>query len=215
MTHTPHDALFKAVFSLPEHAEAELRAVLPARLARRIDWSTLALAGGSFVDEALKERHSDLLYSVHIEGRPLLLYLLFEHQSTVDEGMAFRLLRYMVRIWERELGERPTEGLPLVVPIVVSHAPGGWTAPRRFEELFALPHHSHEVLSFVPRFRYVVDDLAKTSSGELEARLLSALAELALSLLRDLRHKPTVEVLEQVRDLFEVIERPGERPPTW
>ncbi|MFO0714458.1 MAG: Rpn family recombination-promoting nuclease/putative transposase [Sandaracinus sp.] len=61
MTHTPHDALFKAVFSSPEHAEAELRAVLPARLARRIDWSTLALAGGSFVDEALKERHSDLL----------------------------------------------------------------------------------------------------------------------------------------------------------
>ncbi|MFO0715101.1 MAG: Rpn family recombination-promoting nuclease/putative transposase [Sandaracinus sp.] len=54
MTHTPHDALFKAVFSLPEHAEAELRAVLPARLARRIDWSTLALAGGSFIDEALK-----------------------------------------------------------------------------------------------------------------------------------------------------------------
>jgi hypothetical protein len=43
MTHTPHDALFKAVFSSPEHAEAELRAVLPPRLSRRIDWSTLAL----------------------------------------------------------------------------------------------------------------------------------------------------------------------------
>ncbi|MBX7196344.1 MAG: Rpn family recombination-promoting nuclease/putative transposase, partial [Sandaracinaceae bacterium] len=206
MTHTPHDALFKAVFSSPEHAEAELRAVLPARLARRIDWSTLALAGGSFVDEALKERHSDLLYSVRLEGRPLLLYLLFEHQSTVDERMAFRLLRYMVRIWERVLGEATADALPLVVPIVVSHAPEGWTAPRRFEEIFALPHRSAEVLSFVPRFRYVVDDLAKTSPQELEARLLTALAELALSLLRDLRHKPTVEVLEQVRDLFETIE---------
>jgi len=58
---TPHDALFKTTFGLPEHAAGELRAVLPAALSRHIDFSTLARRPGSFVDEALSERHSDLL----------------------------------------------------------------------------------------------------------------------------------------------------------
>jgi len=48
---SPHDALFKYVFSQPEHAASELRAVLPAELSRRIDWSSLELQPTSFVDE--------------------------------------------------------------------------------------------------------------------------------------------------------------------
>ncbi|WP_437756114.1 Rpn family recombination-promoting nuclease/putative transposase [Sorangium sp. So ce1389] len=43
MTPTPHDALFKATFSQPEHAAAALREVLPAAVAARIDFATLAL----------------------------------------------------------------------------------------------------------------------------------------------------------------------------
>jgi predicted transposase/invertase (TIGR01784 family) len=205
-THTPHDALFKAVFSSPEHARAVLRAALPPRLARRLDWSSLTLLDGSFVDEALKERHSDLLFRVKLDGKDVFLYLLFEHQSTVDGLMAFRLLRYMVRIWERVLAERPGEPLPLVVPIVLSHAEGGWTAATRFEALFSLPPRASDLLAFVPRFSYVVDDLAATDVRELEARLLTTLAELALRLFRDLRRKPTMEVLDDVKRLFVTLE---------
>jgi len=39
LTH-PHDALFKRVFAVPEHAASELRAVLPTDVAQRVDWST-------------------------------------------------------------------------------------------------------------------------------------------------------------------------------
>jgi hypothetical protein len=45
-----HDALFKATFSQVEHAAGELRRALPAAIAARIDFSTLALCAGSFVD---------------------------------------------------------------------------------------------------------------------------------------------------------------------
>ena len=62
------------------------------------------------------------------------------------------------------------------------------------------------VLAFVPRFSYVVDDLAATDVRELEARLLTTLAELALRLLRDLRRKPTMEVLDDVKRLFVTLE---------
>src|SRR5689334_4920191 len=63
MTQTPHDALFKAVFSRPERAAEELRHVLGPALARAIDLATLRLEPGSVVDELLRERHTDLLFS--------------------------------------------------------------------------------------------------------------------------------------------------------
>lgn len=82
-----HDALVKTAFSQVEHAEGFLRLVLPAALVARIDSSTLALRPGSFVDEALKERHSDLLYSVAISGRSALIYVLFEHKSKPEDQL--------------------------------------------------------------------------------------------------------------------------------
>jgi hypothetical protein len=45
----PHDALFKKTFSVPEHAAAEFRAVLPPKLIACADFSTLALCPGSYV----------------------------------------------------------------------------------------------------------------------------------------------------------------------
>jgi len=93
--------------SRPEHAASILRLVLDAAIAARIDFASLQLCPGSYVDEALKERHSDLLFSASIGGRPGLVYILFEHQSRADGKMTFRLLRYEVRIWERWLRDNP------------------------------------------------------------------------------------------------------------
>jgi predicted transposase/invertase (TIGR01784 family) len=93
----PHDALFKYVFSQPEHAASELRSVLPAEVAGRLDWSSLELQPASFVDERLSGRQADLLFTVRYEERPAYVYVLLEHQSTCDPLMAFRLLRYLER----------------------------------------------------------------------------------------------------------------------
>src|SRR6185295_13119909 len=100
MTATPHDALFKSTFSQVEHAASILRALLPAPLSAAIDWSTLEVRPGSFIDEALADRHTDLLFSVRIAGRDARIHVLYEHQSTPDPLMPFRVLRYVVRIWE-------------------------------------------------------------------------------------------------------------------
>src|SRR5689334_3764797 len=90
----PHDALFRRIFEQPEHAAAELRAVLPRELLARTDLSTLRLVSGTFVDAELTQSQSDLLFSVQLGDKPALLYVLFEHQSTVDELMPFRILKY-------------------------------------------------------------------------------------------------------------------------
>ena len=68
VTKTPHDALFKSVFQQPENAAAELQHVLPPEHVAAIDWSTLKLEPGSYVDEALADQHSDLLFSARAQA---------------------------------------------------------------------------------------------------------------------------------------------------
>jgi predicted transposase YdaD len=48
--HQPHDKLVKSTFSDPDNARAFLQGHLPGKLTRRIDWTTLNLASGSFID---------------------------------------------------------------------------------------------------------------------------------------------------------------------
>src|SRR6266496_2828762 len=108
MSSTPHDSLFNAVFSQPEHARGALRSVMPSAVAEALDWQTLAVVPGSFVDPQLQWRHTDLLFTAAWHGGPhVLLYVLFEHQSSSDPRMAYRLLRYLVRIWERWWSDQP------------------------------------------------------------------------------------------------------------
>ncbi len=183
MSTAPHDALFKATFSQVERAAEELRHVLPPGLLARIDLSSLSLEAGSFIDEALRERHTDLLYSLRLDGRDARIYLLFEHQSTPDSWMPLRLLRYMLRIWESCVADGATL-LPVVIPVVLHHGDAGWRAPTRFEALFDLPPEAAE---FTPHFRFVLDDLATESEAALFARAASAFTRLVLTALQQAR----------------------------
>jgi hypothetical protein len=60
------------VFSTPENAVGVLRALVPAALERVLDWSTLELVPGTFVDDHLAHRHTDLLYAVR-SWKPLAI----------------------------------------------------------------------------------------------------------------------------------------------
>ena len=90
---TPHDSVFRRVFGVPANAASQLRAVLPPDLAGRLDLGRLAPVPGSFVDEALTWRHSDVLFTAPLDGRDAFVYVLVEHQSSDDPLMAFRVLR--------------------------------------------------------------------------------------------------------------------------
>ena len=90
------------------------RAVLPAGLAGRLDLDRLTRVPASFVDEALKWRYSDLLFTAPLDGRDAFVYLLVEHQSSADPLMAFRMLRYVTRIWDHHLRDHPRAGNPRI-----------------------------------------------------------------------------------------------------
>jgi len=177
-TPPPHDALFKAAFGQPDLARSELELVLPAEIQAHLDLPTLEVSPGSFVDEDLRHTHTDLLYRVKTRGGgDALVYLLMEHQSTFDARMPLRLLRYMVRIWDRWERDHPTGKLPIVLPIVLHHDVDAWRATPEFASVLdASPELLAAVAPFQPLFRFVLDDLAPLSLEALSSRKLHALA---------------------------------------
>jgi predicted transposase/invertase (TIGR01784 family) len=185
-----HDALFKATFSDPARAAAELRAILPPALVKRIDFSTLRLAPGSFVDHKLRGTQSDLLFHCQVSGKPARLYVLFEHQSSSDELMAFRMLRYVVRILERHIDQARGSPLPLpvVIPVVLHHSATGWTAAQRTLDLFD-PElvELADIASYLPQLSFLLDDLGKLTDTQLADRALGDFVSLVLWSLRDSR----------------------------
>ncbi|HEX8441659.1 Rpn family recombination-promoting nuclease/putative transposase [Archangium sp.] len=184
----PHDLFARYTFGHPERAAAELRAVLPAHVVSEVDWASLRREPGSVVDPELRETESDLLFTARLRtGHPLLLYVLLEHQSSVDRWMALRMLRYVVRQLERWRQEHPkSESLPLIIPLVMYHGPeGAWTAPRRVEDLFELPgEESERWRALVPRFEYLLDDLTAEREEALSTRSGPPLVRLAWLVLR-------------------------------
>jgi len=184
MIPNPHDLIFKGVFGRPEHARGMLRAIAPVALAEALDWSTLTLQPGSFVDAALSHQHTDLLYAATWrDGGEALVYLLFEHQSAPPtEGlMAERLLRYQGRIWDRWRVDHPkAKKLPMILPIVMYHGKTPWPEPLSFDALLDVPAGLRPAVEpYLVRFEYVLHDLSTISDDELrEGAMRTALAKL-------------------------------------
>jgi predicted transposase YdaD len=183
---TPHDAVFRRILGVPSNAASQLRATLPPALVARLDLDRLALVPGSLVDATLRWRHTDLLFTVPLDGRAAFVYVLIEHQSSADPLMAFRMLRYVVRVWERYLADRPgATRLPAVVPLVVHHNERAWTAPVQVRDLVDLaPELADGWREYLPRFQFLLDDLVRVDERALRERPLTSSVRLTLLLLK-------------------------------
>ncbi len=210
---TPHDSVFRRVFGVPANAASQLRAVLPPDLAGRLDLGRLAPVPGSFVDEALKWRHSDVLFTAPLDGRDAFVYVLVEHQSSDDPLMAFRVLRYVTRIWDQYEREHPkARRLPAVIPLVVYQGPGRWTSPVQLLDVIDLgPGGRQAVQAWLPRFEFLLDDLTRAGEDQLLARELTPAALVTLLLLKTARGNPqiTADLRRWTGHLRAVLDQPG------
>jgi predicted transposase/invertase (TIGR01784 family) len=197
MTPTPHDAVFKGLLGKPEHARGVLRAVVPPAVAEAIDWQTLSSVPTNFVALELGQQHTDLLFSAKWrDGTELFAYFLFEHQSappkTRDGPMAFRLLRYQVRIWEEWLSRNPeATTLPVIIPVVMYHGQTAWAAARWFGDVLAMPPEVRPALArHLVQFEYLLNDLSEISDEDLRARAFTAVAKLTALCFKYARTSP-------------------------
>ena len=197
--HHPHDKLFRTVLADKEEAEGLLRAYLPETVSTQLDWSTLTLVETSFVDEALRDSESDVLYAIQqlATGEPLLLYLLFEHQSVPDKWMRLRLYQYKGRIWEESFKWHPEqEWLPPILPLVFYQGQSTWSYSTAFADL--LPEGVRE-WAFVPHFSHVLIDQSGLRPNEVKGTLKAQIMQL---LMLAAYHEPMQEALQLAAQLL-------------
>ena len=178
----PHDHLFRSVFGEDKEAEAAslLQACLPPAVSRELLWSSLKWQSVSFIDDRLRDSESDLLYAIRrtADGASAWLYVLLEHQSTPDPWLRLRLLKYSIRIWERDRQRHPQEQqLRPIVPLVLYQGGRVWREAREFAELF-----SEVVRDWpgVPRYAHLLIDQTQAGPEELRGELLGRIAQLAM-----------------------------------
>ena len=166
-----HDAFFKRTLSDPERAGLFLREHLPADVAELLGPEAPVPVPGSFVDEALRDHHSDLIFRVRLKGeRDAFAYILMEHKSSPDPGTRLQLLRYIVRLlsdWYAQNKQRLP--LPLVLPLVTHHGPKGWTYSCEFADLFGgtVPE---QLRRYLLSFRHALVDLGQTDDDALSTQ---------------------------------------------
>jgi predicted transposase YdaD len=184
----PHDALFRQIFGDPAQAAAVLRSILPPRVAAHIDWDTpFEPTRASMVGKGAQQRHGDLVFKVKlIDGRGAFVWVLFEHQSTVQRWMALRLsgmVQHFLDDWHRR-----TPGathLPAVLPVVLHHGPRPWRAPTSLLELTDLSEQARaDLAAHLLSLDFVLDDLRTVPDEAIDARPLGPLARLVLGVMK-------------------------------
>lgn len=170
-----------------------------------LDFSRITYEKRSFISKALQERESDVLLSVRFredtdatDTDALFIYILIEHQSTVDKTMGFRLLSYMVQIWESQRRKWETENLPenerRLQPILFYTGDRPWSVPVSLTTIMDVP----EILErFVPSF-----DTLFLGVKETEAEALTQFGHPLGWLLRVLQkeHADETEISETLAD---------------
>lgn len=193
-----HDKFFKEVFTRKDTAEEFLRHYLPENVVGLLDLDSLEYTKDSFIDRHLKEYFSDLLLRLYLnDGSPGYVYILFEHKSYLERSIAFHILRYMVKIWEK----KNDHGFPVIIPLVLYHGETRWRVGLNFRDLFDSPE---EIASFIPDFQYLLWDASGYSDEEIKGSVVLRVALLILKYIfrEDLReHLP--RILRLLRNLSE------------
>ncbi len=194
---TPHNNFFRFALSHLPNARGLIETQLPEQALSELNLDTLALRTGSFVDPDLREKFSDLLFSVELTNRAddgssdeALVYFLFEHKSQSDSLTVLQLLSYIVRIWE----QRVRDGLPLcpVIPLLVYHGESGWTAAKSLAELIGAPAGLSD---YQVRFHPPLLDLSQAGDDEIQGE---PVLRNTLRLLKYSRSKQLVEKLGEI-----------------
>jgi predicted transposase/invertase (TIGR01784 family) len=166
---SPHDKLFRSLMGKPKVAKEFLVNFLPGYIRKQIKLDSIKLRNSSFIDEKFNEQITDVLYAADFGDKPGFLYILIEHQSTPDELMPLRLLKYQIAIMEKYKKKiKDKTQLPVVYPIVVYNGMRNYNHSTDIFELFGNQQELAKKVFYKP-FKLI--DLHKTPDKELKQLL--------------------------------------------
>ncbi len=165
----PHDKFFKGSFKDKENAIDLIKNTLPEKISKNIDYRSIRLDDDSFIDEDLRENFSDLLINTKLKGKACRVYCLVEHKSYRDKFSIFQLLRYMVRIWERDFNNaKSKKGFKFIpiIPVLFIHGKDEWIDVNEFYSLYF--DEDDNIKNFIPNFRSIIYDLSVIPADQIK-----------------------------------------------
>jgi predicted transposase/invertase (TIGR01784 family) len=160
---TPHDEFFLYLLSDTENARDLILNIVPGPVVELLDLGSISVSRDSFVDSKLRRSQSDVLIRTRLRGRPACVYVLVEHKSRPERWTVLQLLKYMVRIWEKEVkvrtGKSVKEPLPVIIPVIFYHGTRPWRYPVAFNQYFEAPA---DLEHYIPDFAAELMDLSRT-----------------------------------------------------
>jgi predicted transposase/invertase (TIGR01784 family) len=166
-----HDKGYKRVLSNRRNFLDLLKYHIAAPWADKIDEGDLELVNSEFVLKDFRNKEADIIYRAKINGQAVIFYILLELQSSVDFTMRFRLLLYMVALYNHLFKMTPKKRrevkgfrLPAVVPIVLYNGGREWSCVRGFKEYLS----SYEMfMPYAIDFEYVLINVNEPDGAEL------------------------------------------------
>ncbi len=208
LPHNVHDRGFKRLFSFWKILQQFIQGYVEAEWKDRLDYSKGQKMDKSFILKGFEEKEADILYRVPLSGedKEIYLYILIEHQSTVDYTMAFRILTYLAEIWkdfyknsDEKLRRQKGFRFPPVFPVVLYNGADSWTALPSIREMV---EQGELFAKFIPDFSYYLVDIPRIDRAKLE-QIGDCLSGVFL-LEQDIK-RPEFE--GTLRDALEIIDR--------
>ena len=144
-------------------------------LVESLDFSRVQNVNTTFISDNLREQESDMVFLLPFrdtDETEVMIYILIEHQSTVDPVMGFRMFSYMYHIWDQQRQQWVAAGIPKsqwrfrpIIPVVFYTGQSEWRPLISMETLMDVPQ---ALLRFVPKF----ETLFLGIQGEPDANLL-------------------------------------------
>ncbi len=178
----PHDALFRLLVADPGRATALLATFLPPEASERLDPDHLPeLIEGASVDAEGKAARADAIFRARLkDSASNRIHVLLEHKAQPDARTPLQMMRYIQRIWTRELdsGLGAPGRVSLVIPLVFYNGSGPWTTPLSIVGMIDAPEGLEHLAS--PFGTYRLHDLSRTAPEELPKHPEARSALLAL-----------------------------------
>lgn len=213
-----HDGLFKHMFTSTVNAAAELRAVLPHKISKPVNWDTLSLVHANVVRRGFSQRYGDLLYEAKLHaGQGMYVWLMFEHQSSMDWLLPLRIQDNATGLWTRHIRKHPrARRLPAILSVVLYHGRRPWNAPTSIIELLDLPEEVRAAWEpYVPSCRFLLDDLETQDNEALAARDLPAYPKVGLAVMKYGRAPNVGQKLAFHADAIQVLRRDDIGRESW
>jgi predicted transposase/invertase (TIGR01784 family) len=153
-----HDKMFTNVFGKVDNARALLKKVLPEKIKKRIDFSSIEIEDTDYVSKQFEEYYSDIVVKAKMKSKdggkiPTDICFIVEHKTEGRKRIFIQVLKYMAEEWQKDIDEK--RPLRIIIPIVFYHGEKEWNIPQYFVDQFDV---EDEVKEFLLNYRYFLFD---------------------------------------------------------